>query len=68
MRKAGHLKVAGPLAEQGDETWRGIAVYQVGSLEEVRELANQDPAVRAGRLAVEVMNWYIPKGAISFPS
>jgi uncharacterized protein YciI len=68
MRRAGHLKVAGPLDEQSDEAWRGICVYQVGSLEQVRQLAGQDPAVRAGRLAIDVMSWYTPKGAVSFPA
>ena len=42
-------------------------MYQVGSLSEARRLAESDPAVRAGRLRVEVMNWYTEKGAICFP-
>jgi len=67
MREAGHLKVAGPLADQVDESWRGICLYQVGSLSQARRLAESDPAVRAGRLAIDVMSWYTEKGAVSFP-
>lgn len=67
MREAGCLKVAGPLVEQPDESMRGLCLYKVGSLEEARRLAESDPAVRAGRLAVEVMAWYTAKGALSFP-
>lgn len=67
MKKAGHLKVAGPLGNQPDESWRGISIYNVGSLEEARRLAELDPAVRAGRFSVDVMSWYTTKGALSFP-
>jgi uncharacterized protein YciI len=67
MKDAGYLKVAGPLTKQPEETWRGICVYKVGSIEEVRRLAEADPAVRAGQLAVEVMGWLTAKGSFSFP-
>jgi len=66
MTEAGHLKVAGPLDEQPDDSWRGICIYQTGSLEETRRLAESDPAVRAGRLRIEVMRWYTAKGALHF--
>ena len=67
MRAAGHLKVAGPLSDQPDESWRGICLYQVGSHEEARRLAELDPAVKAGRFQVEVMTWRTPKGGLRFP-
>jgi uncharacterized protein len=38
-----------------------------GSLEESRRLAEDDPAVRAGRLAVEIMAWYCPPATMSRP-
>jgi uncharacterized protein YciI len=66
MRSAGHLLVAGPFNNQPDESWRGLGVYRVGSLEEARRLAEADPAVKAGRLTVDVMLWYTPKGSIPF--
>jgi uncharacterized protein len=36
-------------------------------VERSRELAEEDPAVRAGRLAVEIMTWYCPPGTMSHP-
>lgn len=67
MRAAGHLKVAGPLDDQPDESWRGICLYQVGSREEARRLAQLDPAVLAGRFRIEVMTWRTARGALRFP-
>jgi uncharacterized protein YciI len=67
MTEAGYLKVAGPLDEQPDESLRGICIYKVGSVQEARRLAELDPAVRAGRLAIDVMSWYTEKGALLFP-
>jgi uncharacterized protein YciI len=66
MKAAGHLLVAGPLSDQRDEEWRGLCLYRVGSLTEARRLAAADPAVRAGRLAVDVMHWHTAKGALPF--
>jgi uncharacterized protein YciI len=67
MKEDGHMKVAGPLSDQPDDTWRGFSIYQVGSVEEARRLAELDPAVRAGHLTVDVMSWHTPKGALNFP-
>jgi len=62
MSAAGHMRVAGPVDEQPDPALRGLCVYRTRSLERARELAESDPAVVAGRLAVDVMYWYFPKG------
>jgi uncharacterized protein len=63
MRQQGHLVLAGPFQDQEDETKRGFGLYRRG-LEETRRLTEQDPAVKAGRLAVELMTWLTPKGAL----
>ena len=34
---------------------------------EKRRLAEADPAVRAGRLAVDIMTWYCPPGTMREP-
>jgi uncharacterized protein YciI len=68
MRASGQLRVAGPLREQRDECWRGVCLYQVGSIAEATRLASLDPAVIAGRYTLEVMKWYCPKGEVAFPS
>lgn len=67
MAREGHLVAAGPFGDQDDDRLRGLALYRVGSVEEARRLAEQDPAVQAGRLEVEVMTWYTEKGALAFP-
>ncbi len=67
MAREGHLVVAGPFDDQDDLGKRGLALYRVGGVEEARRLAEADPAVRAGRLKVEVMTWYTEKGALAFP-
>lgn len=66
MKKRGVLAVAGPFDDQPDEAWRGFCLY-VTELEETRALADGDPAVQAGRLAVDVFSWWTAKGAVSFP-
>jgi len=60
MFEAGKLILAGPFTDGGN--LRGIFVLQVGSLEEAKAMANADPAVKAGRLSVEVHPWYSAKG------
>ena len=56
------LVVAGPF---GDNTpLRGIFVFRVASIEEARELAATDPAVKAGRLKIEMHPWNVPEGIL----
>lgn len=54
------LVVAGPFLDEGNT--RGICIYSVATLEEAKMLAEGDPAVKAGRLAVEVRPWMTQKG------
>ena len=56
------LVVAGPFGDDGK--LRGIFVFRVGSLEEARILADTDPAVRAGRLALVFHPWMVPEGVL----
>jgi len=67
LAEAGKLVVAGPFDNQPDPRLRGLALFRVGSIEEARQLAESDPAVKAGRLEVVVMTWYTEKGAMTFP-
>ncbi len=64
MHAAGYLKVAGPI--EGDEAIAGICLYQAGSLEQAQRLAEDDPAVRAGRFVVRAMTWHTQKAALAF--
>jgi uncharacterized protein len=67
MRARGAMATAGPFRDQPDESLRGLCLY-VTSLEETRELAEQDPSVRAGRLAVDVFTWLAPAGEVRLGS
>lgn len=64
MHEAGHMKVAGPFDQQRDESLRGMSIYTTGSLERARALAESDPAVQAGRLEVDAMYFYCPRGQL----
>jgi uncharacterized protein YciI len=60
MAESGKLVVAGPIASE--HNLRGIFIFASSSIEEVREWCAQDPAVKAGRLTVDVYPWYAAKG------
>jgi uncharacterized protein YciI len=67
LRAAGRIVTNGPVRDQQDESLRGLVFYCVGSVEEARALAERDPAVAAGRLAVEAMTWWCPAGSMTAP-
>ena len=56
------LVVAGPFGDNG--RLRGLFVFKVNSLEEARSLAATDPAVQAGRLALQIHPWTVPEGIL----
>lgn len=60
--KTGKLVIAGPIANGGDI--RGILVYHTATVDEARAIAEQDPAVKAGRLKVDLHPWMVSKGAL----
>lgn len=52
----GKLVLAGPFIEEGE--LRGIYLFNVTSIEEARALTARDPAIKAGRLVMELHPWY----------
>lgn len=60
MAAAGALVAAGPM--DGDGALRGIFIFKVKSPEEATRLAAEDPAIKAGRLTLELHPWWGPAG------
>ena len=59
MGESGKLLVAGPFSDGGE--LRGMFIFRVDTPEEARALAEQDPAVKAGRLVLEWHPWFAAK-------
>jgi uncharacterized protein YciI/thioredoxin-related protein len=57
----GKISIAGPFDDDGEI--RGILIFTVESAEEAERLANNDPAVKAGRLTVEIHPWWGARGS-----
>jgi uncharacterized protein len=60
LAKSGKLILAGPFEEDGE--LRGLFLFKVDSLAEAKALADNDPAVKAGRLRCEIHPWFSAKG------
>lgn len=56
LAEAKKLVVAGPFLDAGDI--RGIYIFNVETVEEAEALTNTDPAIKAGRLVMELHPWY----------
>ena len=56
MAKEGTLALAGPFLDGGDV--QGIYLFNVKTVEEARKLTETDPAIKAGRLVMELHPWY----------
>ena len=62
LAEAGKLVLAGPFIDGGDR--RGVFIFKVDTLEEAQALTDTDPAVKAGRLKIELHRWTVPKGTL----
>ena len=60
MHDAGKLVLAGPFTDDGE--LRGLFLFQGVTREEAESLAANDPAVKAGRLKIELHPWFSAKG------
>jgi len=56
MADEGKLVTAGPFEDDGE--LRGIYIFNVATLEEAKSLTESDPAVKEGRLIMELHPWY----------
>jgi uncharacterized protein YciI len=57
--EAGKIVMTGPVLDQNDGL-TGISLVQAENLEQAQAVANADPAVKAGRLVVEVRPVFLP--------
>jgi uncharacterized protein YciI len=56
LANEGKLVLAGPFMDNTDV--RGIYIFNVTTVEEARKLTETDPAIQAGRLTMELHQWY----------
>ena len=62
LSKKGVMVLAGPFLDNRE--LRGIFLFKTDSLNSANELAQNDPAVKAGRLIVDVYPWMVPLGVL----
>jgi uncharacterized protein YciI len=60
MANTGKLIVAGPISDNGE--LRGVFIFKLSSVDEARAMVDADPAVKAGRLVVELHPWFAAAG------
>ena len=66
LRRQGVVVVNGPFDEQTDQSYRGMSIFACDAAEAAR-LSDGDPSVVAGRLAYDVMEWWVGAGSLAFP-
>lgn len=66
MQKEGKLILAGPFMDETEI--KGIYIFNVRSLDEAKAITSSDPAIKAGRLIMELHPWYGPASLIGLDS
>jgi uncharacterized protein len=66
LRQQGLIVVNGPFDEQSDPSYRGMSIFACTPAEAAR-LSDADPSVAAGRLAYDVMEWWVAADSLAFP-
>jgi uncharacterized protein YciI len=66
LRRTGVIVVNGPFTDQSDPSFRGMSIFACNAAEAAR-LSDGDPSVVAGRLAYDVMEWWVGAGTLAFP-
>lgn len=61
LYEEGIINLNGPTGGEGDI--RGFSVYNVATIEQAVEFAQNDPMVKAGRLIIEAHPWWLAKGS-----
>jgi uncharacterized protein YciI len=66
LRRQGLIVANGPFDAQSDVSLRGMSIFACG-LPEAARLNDADPLVLAGRLAYDLMEWWVAAGTLAFP-
>lgn len=66
LRRRGLIVANGPFDRQSDTSYRGMSIFACDPAEAAR-LSDADPSVVAGRLAYDVMEWWVAAGSLAFP-
>ena len=66
LKDRGVVVANGPFGEQSDESYRGMSIFACPP-DEAALLSDGDPSVIAGRLAYDVMEWWVAAGTLAFP-
>ena len=66
LGRTGLVVVNGPFDEQSDPSYRGMSIFACDPAEAAR-LSDADPSVVAGRLAYDLMEWWVRADSLAFP-
>src|SRR5919106_4794256 len=66
LARRGVVVANGPFDEQTDIAMRGLSIFAC-DLAEAARLSDGDPSGQAGRLAYDVMEWWVAAGTLAFP-
>ncbi len=66
LRRQGVVVANGPFDGQTDPSYRGMSIFACDA-DEAARLSDGDPSVVAGRLAYDVMEWWVQADSIAFP-
>jgi uncharacterized protein YciI len=66
LKRQGVIVANGPFDSQSDVSMRGLSIFAC-DLAEAARLSDGDPSVQAGRLAYDVMEWWVGAGTLAFP-
>ena len=67
LKRQGKIVANGPFDEQSDASMRGLSIFAC-DLAEAARLSDGDPSVQAGRLAYDLMEWWVAAGTLAFPN
>lgn len=66
LQRQGVLVLNGPFDDQSEPAYRGMSIFACDTAEAAR-LSAGDPSVVAGRLAYDVMGWWVRADLLAFP-